>query len=320
MQPNLQLASLRLATTKIFSGKLLVTPEAVAAMAYIALWAAALAVFAALLHWAYRWSNPKKANGKLPPGSLGIPLLGETLQFFAPNPSNDLSNFVKERVKRYGRIFKTSIVGRPVVVSADPDMNYFVFQQEGKLFESWYPDTFTEIFGRDNVGSLHGFMYKYLKTLVLRLYGPENLKAVLLGETDAACRGSLAKWAAQPSVELKEGLSTVGNQLRIDPSRQFRWSINADYYCLDFQMIFDLTAKKLIGYDPSKSSESLRKNFVAFIRGLISFPVNIPGTAYHECMEVKDCELISAHNSQQSITSNCTIHKTVCTCEKPINK
>jgi hypothetical protein len=53
-----------------------------------------------------------------------------------------------------------------------------------------------------------------------------------------------------------------------------------------FQMIFDLTAKKLIGYEPSKSSESLRKNFVAFIRGLISFPVNIPGTAYHECMEV----------------------------------
>lgn len=96
-----------------------------------------------------------------------------------------------------------------MVVSADPEMNYYVFQQEGKLFESWYPDTFTEIFGRDNVGSLHGFMYKYLKTLVLRLYGQENLKSVLLAETDAACRGSLASWASQPSVELKEGISTV---------------------------------------------------------------------------------------------------------------
>jgi hypothetical protein len=215
MQPYLQLASLRLATTKplrqtIFSGKLLVTSEVMAAVAYIALWAAALAVFTALLHWAYRWSHPK-ANGELPPGSMGVPLLGETLQFFAPNPSNDLSDFVRDRVRRYGSIFKTSIVGRPVVVSADPDMNYFVFQQEGKLFESWYPDTFTEIFGRDNVGSLHGFMYKYLKTLVLRLYGQENLKAVLLGETDAACRASLAAWAARSSVELKEGLSTVGN-------------------------------------------------------------------------------------------------------------
>ena len=55
---------------------------------------------------------------------------------------------------------------------------------------------------------------------------------------------------------------------------------------ISLQMIFDLTAKKLISYEPSKSSENLRKNFVAFIRGLISFPVDIPGTAYHECMQV----------------------------------
>jgi hypothetical protein len=208
MQRYLRLASPCLATTIPLSGNLLVTSEAMASMAYIAACAAALAIFVALLRWAYRWSHPK-SRGMLPPGSMGIPLLGETMQFFAPNPTYDVSPFVKERVKRYGSIFKTSIVGRQVVVSADPDMNYFVFQQEGKLFESWYPDTFTEIFGRDNVGSLHGFMYKYLKTLVLRLYGQENLKAVLLAETDAACRGSLASWAAQPSVELKEGLSTV---------------------------------------------------------------------------------------------------------------
>ena len=51
-------------------------------------------------------------------------------------------------------------------------------------------------------------------------------------------------------------------------------------------MIFDLTAKKLISYDPSKSSENLKDSFVAFIVGLISFPVNIPGTAYNKCLQV----------------------------------
>jgi hypothetical protein len=40
-------------------------------------------------------------NGHLPPGSLGFPLLGETMQFFAPNPTCDISPFVKERLKRY---------------------------------------------------------------------------------------------------------------------------------------------------------------------------------------------------------------------------
>lgn len=51
-------------------------------------------------------------------------------------------------------------------------------------------------------------------------------------------------------------------------------------------MIFDLAAKKLISYDSHKSSENLRGSFEAFIRGLISFPLNIPGTSYHKCLQV----------------------------------
>ena len=51
-------------------------------------------------------------------------------------------------------------------------------------------------------------------------------------------------------------------------------------------MIFSLTAKKLIGHDVQTSSEKLRENFDAFINGLISFPLDIPGTAYHECLQV----------------------------------
>ena len=56
-------------------------------------------------------------------------------------------------------------------------------------------------------------------------------------------------------------------------------------------MIFDLTAKKLISYDPSKSSENLKDNFVAFIVGLISFPLNIPGTSYNKCLQACSSEI-----------------------------
>lgn len=109
---------------------------------------------------------------------------------------------------RYGPIFKTNLVGRPVVVSTDPDLNYFIFQQEGHLFQSWYPDTFTEIFGKQNVGSLHGFMYKYLKNMVLNLFGPESLKK-MLPEVEQAATRRLQQWSNQDSVELKEATATV---------------------------------------------------------------------------------------------------------------
>ncbi|KAI3925800.1 hypothetical protein MKX01_003359 [Papaver californicum] len=216
-------------------------------------------ILVCITHWVYRWRNPK-CNGKLPPGSMGFPLLGESLQFFAPNTSSDVPPFIKKRMKRYGPVFRTSLVGRSVIVSTDPEINYFIFQQEGKLFQSWYPDTFTEIFGKQNVGSLHGFMYKYLKNMVLNLFGPESLKQKLLPQVAQAARSNLSSWANQDSVEVKEATAN---------------------------MIFDLTAKKLISYqyDPTKSSENLRENFVAFIQGLISFPLDIPGTAYHKCLQ-----------------------------------
>jgi len=47
----------------------------------------------------YRWWNPR-CKGKLPPGSMGWPLLGETLEFFAPNTTFDVSPFVRKRMDR----------------------------------------------------------------------------------------------------------------------------------------------------------------------------------------------------------------------------
>ncbi|KAG8374863.1 hypothetical protein BUALT_Bualt10G0039800 [Buddleja alternifolia] len=209
-----------------------------------------------ITNWLYNWWNPK-CNGVLPPGSMGWPLLGETFHFFARNTSSDIPPFVKNRMQRYGPIFKTSLVGRPVIVSTDADLNYFIFQQEGQLFQSWYPDTFTEIFGKQNVGSLHGFMYKYLKNMVLNLFGPESLKK-MLPEVEQASSVNLKRWSNRTTIDVKDATA---------------------------QMIFDLTAKKLISYDSEKSPENLRESFVAFIQGLISFPLDIPGTAYHKCLQ-----------------------------------
>lgn len=243
-------------------------------MGPVALFVVAL-ITISITHWIYRWRNPR-CSGKLPPGSMGFPLLGETLQFFIPNPTCDISPFIKKRMERYGPVFRTSLVGRPVIISTDPDFSHFIFQQEGKMFESWYPDTFTEIFGKQNVGSLHGFMYKYLKNMVLNLFGPESLKKMLPEVEQAACR-SLHKWSAQESVELKDATASL---------------------------VFDLTAKKLINYDPQNSSENLRENFVAFIQGLISFPLDIPGTAYHKCLQGRKRAMTMLKNMLQERQTN----------------
>ena len=51
----------------------------------------------------------------LPPGSNGLPLVGETLAFV----SNPFA-FVSQRRARFGDVFRTSILGKPTVFLAGP--------------------------------------------------------------------------------------------------------------------------------------------------------------------------------------------------------
>ncbi|EFH64235.1 predicted protein, partial [Arabidopsis lyrata subsp. lyrata] len=113
---------------------------------------------------------------------------------------------------------------------------------------------------KQNVGSLHGFMHKYLKHMVLSLFGHESLKKML------------PEIEQSNSNELKDSVASL---------------------------IFDLTAKKLISHDTEKSSENLREYFVAFIHGLISFPIDIPGTAYHKCLKGRESAMKMLRNMLQ---------------------
>ena len=51
-------------------------------------------------------------------------------------------------------------------------------------------------------------------------------------------------------------------------------------------MALHFGAKQMFSYDPKKSSIDLTEKYVNFSKGLLAFPLNIPGTAYHKCLEV----------------------------------
>ncbi|EEF52856.1 cytochrome P450, putative [Ricinus communis] len=216
-------------------------------------------VISATHYLIYKWSNPK-CNGKLPPGSMGFPLIGETIEFLIPSKSLDVPNFIKKRMRKYGPLFRTNLVGRPVAVSSDPDFNYYLLQQEGKLVERWYMDSFSKLLHHDvtQVISKHGSIHKYLRNLVLGHFGPEPLKEKLLPQLETGIRQRLQIWSKQPSIEAKSASSA---------------------------MIFDFTAKVLFSYDPEKSKENIGESLSNFLQGLMSIPLNIPGTAFHRCLK-----------------------------------
>nr|CAB3504865.1 unnamed protein product [Digitaria exilis] len=158
---------------------------------------------------------------------------------------------------RYGPVFKTNLVGQPLVVSLDPKFNRYIFQQEGKLFRSWYPETANSIFGKKSITTYNSTIHKFVRNFSSKLFGPENLKEVLIQELEDAMRQSFASWATKPSIEVKDSVA---------------------------DMVFDLVAKKLISIEPIESRE-LRKNFEEFFQGMLCFPIYFPGTSFYKCMQ-----------------------------------
>lgn len=151
-------------------------------------------------------------------------------------------------------------MGRPVAVAADPEVNHFILQEEGKSVEMFYLDSIVKLFGKDGA-STHatGHVHKYLRTLVMNYFGFESLRDKLLPKVEAVARKSLDTWSSQPSVELNYAIS---------------------------QVMFEFISMELFSYDPSASTESMSDAFINFLKGLVSIPLNIPGTTFHKCLKV----------------------------------
>ncbi|KAG7559226.1 Cytochrome P450 superfamily [Arabidopsis thaliana x Arabidopsis arenosa] len=158
--------------------------------------------------WWYRWSNPK-CNGKLPPGSMGFPIIGETIDFFKPHGLLEILPFVKNRMLRYGPLFRTNIFGTNTVVATDPDVIYEIFRQENKSFVFSLPDNFLKIFGKDNMLSEHGDAHKHAKQITLNFLGSEGLKHNMIRDMDRVTREELRSKASRGSFDVKEAVTSL---------------------------------------------------------------------------------------------------------------
>ncbi|CAH8391284.1 unnamed protein product [Eruca vesicaria subsp. sativa] len=176
------------------------------------LWITGLCVTALVVvrlsHWWYRWSNPK-SNGKLPPGSMGFPIIGETFDFFKPYGFYGISPFLKQKMLRHGPLFRTSILGVKTVISTDMDVNLDILRQENKYFNLSYPDGLVRPLGKESLFFKTGNIHKKIKQICMRLLGSENLKRKIINDMDRVTCDHLRLKAGQERFDLRDLVSSL---------------------------------------------------------------------------------------------------------------
>ncbi|MFM7794112.1 MAG: cytochrome P450, partial [Microcystis panniformis] len=77
----------------------------------------------------------------LPPGSFGLPLLGETIAFLTDR------DFASKRHNKYGQLFRTHIFGSPTIILSGAEANRFLLSNENKYFAATWPKSTKTLLG-----------------------------------------------------------------------------------------------------------------------------------------------------------------------------
>ncbi|KAJ8764281.1 hypothetical protein K2173_006021 [Erythroxylum novogranatense] len=201
----------------------------------------------------------KQASFNLPPGNMGWPFLGETIGYLRPYSATSIGDFMEQHISRYGKIYKSNLFGEPTIVSADVGLNRFILQNEGSLFECSYPRSIGGILGKWSMLVLVGDMHRDMRIISLNFLSHARLRTHLMREVEKQTLLVLSNWKDN---------STFSAQ---DEAKRFT---------------FNLMAKHIMSLDPGKpETEQLRKEYVTFMKGVVSAPLNLPGTAYRKALQ-----------------------------------
>jgi cytochrome P450 len=182
----------------------------------------------------------------LPPGSTGLPLLGETLPFL-----KDGFGFVASRTARHGPIWQTRILGRRTAVLAGPDASGRFIDSEVQRAGAMPPHV-QELFGGSSLPLLDGDPHLSRKTFILQAFTRDAL-AAYLPVIERMVGEALERWAGQEEIvwipELK-------------------------------RLSIEVICAAVMGIQPGAETEALRADYQEVLRAFSHLPVPLPGTAY----------------------------------------
>ncbi|MEA2666276.1 MAG: hypothetical protein QOI11_3220 [Candidatus Eremiobacteraeota bacterium] len=191
-----------------------------------------------------------------PPGSTGFPGLGETLAF-----TRDPFGFVRERRARYGRVFRTNLLGRTTAVLSGAEPLAAFYDPANVVREGANPANVQTLFGgRGVINNLDGAAHAARKRFVSAALSRDAIESYLPTMTrfvDAA----FARWTAAGEIGWNDELK---------------------------RLAIETLGAVFTSAEPGDELAALVKRCELIARAFVALPVPLPGTAYAQGVRAKD--------------------------------
>ncbi|XP_062927791.1 cytochrome P450 26C1-like [Mobula hypostoma] len=140
--------------------------------------------------WTLAWNVTRDRDNKLPlpKGSMGWPLLGETLHWLVQG-----ANFHASRREKYGNVFKTHLLGRPVIRVTGAENIRKILMGEHSLVSAQWPHSTRILLGTNTLANSSGELHRQRRRILARVFSHAALDSYIPG-TQQVVRSRVQRW------------------------------------------------------------------------------------------------------------------------------
>ncbi|PIA32452.1 hypothetical protein AQUCO_04500214v1 [Aquilegia coerulea] len=222
--------------------------------------AVVIATILALFGGYYKFKISPLLGKKLPPGAQGFPLIGESIGFLKAQKNDKTKEWLDKRLSQYGPIFKTSLMGSPVVVLTGQAGNKFIFSANDAIASN-QPVSVARIIGAHSIFELQGKRHKLVRGAMMNFLRPESIQR-FVGEMDSIIKEQLLQ-----ELKGKDSVHVVTMMKKVT---------------------FKVTCSLLFGLPEGKEKDALLEDFTIALKGTWAIPIDFPGTIFRQAVQARD--------------------------------
>ncbi|KAL0621523.1 Cytochrome P450 26B1 [Plecturocebus cupreus] len=208
--------------------------------------------------WQLRWAATRDKSCKLPipKGSMGFPLIGETGHWLLQG-----SGFQSSRREKYGNVFKTHLLGRPLIRVTGAENVRKILMGEHHLVSTEWPRSTRMLLGPNTVSNSIGDIHRNKRKVFSKIFSHEALESYL-PKIQLVIQDTLRAWSSHPE------------------------AINV--YQEAQKLTFRMAIRVLLGFSiPEENLGHLFEVYQQFVENVFSLPVDLPFSGYRRGIQAR---------------------------------